>query len=348
MEFVHVVKREDAITGYSLVGQLPDGLTLRYLQVGSVFGLIGLGLMPVGTRLYEIPLQYLALGYFCKVWGFASICLIGYASATRSRTLLQMAVGNAAILAPLTILASQQITTDSYACRRCVSANNDPCAPFQGVCQAGHGIYMTGAVLAIIANFVMVVTLVLRRDSLSPAPSSSTYPAPLTSYTPPQSFKPAPAPVASSYGFPAPPPQIQQSYSASRGEGLAPLAPGGAFQSGLWSGFYEYGNGQKDEMQLELNMSGGKIRSDGTDPVGRFEINGEYDANSREVRFEKRYIGKHSVEYHGFSDGVRIIGEWEIKNQRGTPLRGKFEIWHSSNNYQSLAQSFRPAYTVGY
>eukprot|EP00274_Cyanoptyche_gloeocystis_P004209 CAMPEP_0196657142 /NCGR_PEP_ID=MMETSP1086-20130531/22027_1 /TAXON_ID=77921 /ORGANISM="Cyanoptyche gloeocystis , Strain SAG4.97" /LENGTH=183 /DNA_ID=CAMNT_0041990167 /DNA_START=464 /DNA_END=1015 /DNA_ORIENTATION=+ len=178
---------------------------------------------------------------------------------------------------------------------------------------------------------VMVANVVVRREAIghesvsgqtSPPPAAKTR---AVNNVPPASFKnaPSPPPVAQV------PKAISKSVSRTMSGKGAALGP---FTSGVWQGFYEYGNGQKDEMQLELNMENGMITAEGEDPVGKFLIHGSYDTSSLEVSFSKQYLGKHTVEYLGFSDGQAIEGEWEIPNERGTPLRGKFRIWRRGTN----------------
>jgi len=96
------------------------------------------------------------------------------------------------------------------------------------------------------------------------------------------------------------------------------------FPSGPWTGFYNYrGPEDRHRMDLHLEFAQGRLSGDGTDNIGLFLIRGRYDANAREVWWTKSYVGLHSVQYHGFREGVGIWGTWEI-----APVsRGGFQIW---------------------
>eukprot|EP00741_Cyanophora_paradoxa_P011370 tig00020556_g10983.t1 len=126
------------------------------------------------------------------------------------------------------------------------------------------------------------------------------------------------------------PPRTSEAFLPSgQAWGLTPGAPPktGPFLSGTWIGYYEYLNGQRDEITMDLNMAGGLVRSVGSDALGRFEIDGQFDPTSLEIKFTKQYIGMHRIEYLGFSDGNCIRGDWEIIDTRGNILRGGFRLW---------------------
>jgi hypothetical protein len=76
-------------------------------------------------------------------------------------------------------------------------------------------------------------------------------------------------------------------------------------------------------MDLHLSFANGNMAGDGTDDIGRFFINGRYDAANRECSWTKTYVGAHDVFYRGFREGKGIWGTWEI----GILSRGGFHIW---------------------
>jgi len=76
-------------------------------------------------------------------------------------------------------------------------------------------------------------------------------------------------------------------------------------------------------MSLHLSFAGGRMSGDGNDDVGRFLIQGRYDAASLECHWTKTYPGSHDVFYRGFREGKGIWGTWEIHDG----CRGGFHIW---------------------
>jgi hypothetical protein len=98
---------------------------------------------------------------------------------------------------------------------------------------------------------------------------------------------------------------------------------GPLFPSGPWTGFYNYRPGDRHRMELQLTFADGRMSGDGLDDVGRFLIQGRYDAANREFYWTKTYPGSHDVFYRGFREGKGIWGTWEI-----TILdHGGFHIW---------------------
>jgi hypothetical protein len=95
------------------------------------------------------------------------------------------------------------------------------------------------------------------------------------------------------------------------------------FPSGPWTGFYNYSPKDKHRMDLDLTFVSGRMTGVGNDNVGRFKIQGYYDAASLECSWTKSYIGAHSVFYRGFREGKGIWGTWEITLQ----THGGFHIW---------------------
>jgi hypothetical protein len=97
----------------------------------------------------------------------------------------------------------------------------------------------------------------------------------------------------------------------------------GLFPSGPWTGFYNYGPGDRHRMDLALTFANGGLGGDGADDIGAFLIKGRYDAANLECYWTKSYVGAHDVFYRGFREGKGIWGTWEIRNDS----RGGFHIW---------------------
>ncbi len=95
------------------------------------------------------------------------------------------------------------------------------------------------------------------------------------------------------------------------------------FPSGPWAGFYNYGPGDRHRMRLHLTFANGGVTGDGDDDVGRFAVNGRYNADAGECYWTKTYFGAHDVYYRGFREGKGIWGTWEI----GIFDHGGFHIW---------------------
>jgi hypothetical protein len=82
-------------------------------------------------------------------------------------------------------------------------------------------------------------------------------------------------------------------------------------------------------MDLHLNFAHGQMSGEGTDDIGPFLIQGQYDPASGECSWTKKYPGSHEVTYSGFAENKGIWGTWEIR-----PLtKGGFHIWprHAGN-----------------
>lgn len=95
------------------------------------------------------------------------------------------------------------------------------------------------------------------------------------------------------------------------------------FPSGPWTGFYNYGPGDRHRMDLHLSFAAGILQGEGNDDVGAFVLRGKYDAATLECHWTKTYIGAHDVFYRGFREGKGIWGTWEI----GLHAHGGFHIW---------------------
>jgi hypothetical protein len=90
------------------------------------------------------------------------------------------------------------------------------------------------------------------------------------------------------------------------------------YPSGAWRGFWEQTFWGRQTMHpLTLRFAGGRVEGEGADVIGRFTFRGEYDASGA-VTLVKKYVGRHSVLYHGRYDGEgTILGEWSIGVVRG-------------------------------
>lgn len=94
--------------------------------------------------------------------------------------------------------------------------------------------------------------------------------------------------------------------------------------SGRWMGYYLYApTGPRNRQSLRLSFSRGKLSGDGSDGVGAFSVDGEYDTGSSTVRWVKSYLGMHSVNYHGYHERRVIWGRWTIDAQ----CHGGFKLW---------------------
>ena len=96
------------------------------------------------------------------------------------------------------------------------------------------------------------------------------------------------------------------------------------FPSGEWIGYWIEG-GSRCRQDLVLRFRGGALSGSGGDGVGAFTIHGQYDVESREVTWTKRYLGSHDVYYRGFREIKGIWGTWEIDS-----WRSGFHIWPRS------------------
>lgn len=118
------------------------------------------------------------------------------------------------------------------------------------------------------------------------------------------------------------------------------------FPSGPWVGFYNYRPGDKHRMELDLTFSNGRLTGTGCDDVGRFVINGRYDATTLECWWTKTYPGSHDVFYRGFREGKGIWGTWEITAFD----HGGFHIWPRGQAEQAgraeTAEETQPAELV--
>ena len=105
-------------------------------------------------------------------------------------------------------------------------------------------------------------------------------------------------------------------------------------------------------MDLNLTFASGRLDGQGVDNVGRFTIQGSYDAKSLECTWRKSYLGAHTVSYRGFREGKGIWGTWEITNLvEGEFGRGGFHIWPVASEHgaaeEKSAEEPAPAFVEG-
>ena len=97
------------------------------------------------------------------------------------------------------------------------------------------------------------------------------------------------------------------------------------FPSGPWTGYYQYPDGRRGGMDLQLHFYQGLIRGGGLDEMGGFSVDGAYNEESHEADWVKSYPGGHQVAYRGFREGPvpGIWGTWQIPGN----WSGGFHIW---------------------
>jgi outer membrane receptor for ferrienterochelin and colicin len=103
-----------------------------------------------------------------------------------------------------------------------------------------------------------------------------------------------------------------------------------------WTGWYQQG-GTQHEMKFEvLKINKKKIRGEGHDENGQFEIKGKISHD--EVKFTKQYHGAHAVEYSGKLEGHKLHGYWSIPS---LGMQDAFEITrlHSGDGSSDSAES---------
>jgi hypothetical protein len=79
-------------------------------------------------------------------------------------------------------------------------------------------------------------------------------------------------------------------------------------------------------MDLILEFNNGVISGEGHDGVGGFVIAGHYSPENHECDWKKTYVGKHTVNYHGFRENKGIWGTWQLPG-----IHGGFQIWPLSD-----------------
>lgn len=111
--------------------------------------------------------------------------------------------------------------------------------------------------------------------------------------------------------------------------------------SGEWEGFYCYSNSpQQHKMSISLNFSNLKVSGSGTDDVGSFKWNGNYNLEDFKIKMVKTYP-THPINYKGDIDENGIWGMWDnpedlsffdeyspaFKQQVKAMTFGGFHIW---------------------
>jgi len=88
-----------------------------------------------------------------------------------------------------------------------------------------------------------------------------------------------------------------------------------------WKGAF-WQNGQKNVMQLDMQVNKHGVYGNGHDSVGGFIIRG--DTHGKNVSFYKQYYGQHTVLYHGQINHAHndIKGRWQIPGN----CEGKFHL----------------------
>jgi len=97
------------------------------------------------------------------------------------------------------------------------------------------------------------------------------------------------------------------------------------FPSGVWEGHYNYMAGpsaHRHPMSFHLDFKDGRVTGTGSDDVGVFSWDGEYDTENMSCRMVKAYP-THPVLYDGRADESGIYGQWKIHDG----LSGGFHIW---------------------
>jgi hypothetical protein len=105
------------------------------------------------------------------------------------------------------------------------------------------------------------------------------------------------------------------------------------FPSGPWTGYW-VAVGCRFRQDLVLEFRRGVMRGGGIDTIGRFEVDGRYDVESKEVGWEKHYVGHYAVQYRGYREGNGIWGTWECAGRKGG-----FHIWPREDQKDRTVQT---------
>lgn len=92
--------------------------------------------------------------------------------------------------------------------------------------------------------------------------------------------------------------------------------------SGPWAGWWIQGE-VKGQETLYLHFENGRIRGNGSDRDGGFQMSGYFKGD--QVHLMKGYALL-TVRYQGVWDGTVISGEWRIGSREAT-VSGPFEMW---------------------
>ncbi len=97
-------------------------------------------------------------------------------------------------------------------------------------------------------------------------------------------------------------------------------------------------------MDMQLTWADGKLTGKGSDRVGSYTIDGEYESDTGKCAWTKKYIGRHSVMYRGVNDGHGIWGVWEIRQLGGLYQdRGGFHIWPQGTDVSESSEQTEQA-----
>jgi hypothetical protein len=118
------------------------------------------------------------------------------------------------------------------------------------------------------------------------------------------------------------------------------------FPSGPWTGFFlQWWMPGRHMMAIDLMFENGQLRATGSDPVGAFTFEGDYDLADSKCRWVKQYLGGHRVTYSGVNQGQGIWGVWEIRLGFGLYTdQGVFHIWPQGMTPSEEAQATVQAY----
>ncbi|MEL6924447.1 MAG: hypothetical protein AAFO94_10405, partial [Bacteroidota bacterium] len=111
------------------------------------------------------------------------------------------------------------------------------------------------------------------------------------------------------------------------------------FPSGNWEGFYTYRMGPdaaQHKMAFHLDFQRNIVRGTGSDDVGGFFWDGDYDKESMTCNMVKSY-STHTVNYKGHVDENGIWGQWEM-----SLMSGGFHIWPKGNGEQKQRKEKKP------
>ncbi len=126
---------------------------------------------------------------------------------------------------------------------------------------------------------------------------------------------------------------------------VAQLEGESRFPSGAWTGFYlQSWLPGRNTVDMHLTWAEGKLKGKGTDGVGSYTVEGEYEIDTGKCAWTKKYIGRHSVAYRGVNDGHGIWGVWEIRILAGLYQdRGGFHIWPEGTDVSEASEQTEQA-----
>lgn len=102
------------------------------------------------------------------------------------------------------------------------------------------------------------------------------------------------------------------------------------FPSGPWEGFWAY-DGELASMNLYMQFVGGRVRGEGSDRIGMFDITGRYWTRHGTVVLRKHYRGYHVVRYRGSSFFPYLKGESRIASALD---HGRWRIWPVEEEFE--------------